>query len=618
MESQLIGAKMFIVLMAIMGARTEAQAQCLTASTQWRNTPIAAQSAPFAASFTAVPSAANVDGVMGLSLGNASSFTSLAVVVRFNNMGSIDVRNGGVYAAAAKVSYAPGAQYRFRLAVDPAAHRYSVYVAAPGAAETALATNYSFRSEQGAVSTINNWSVFADAGGVQVCGFTLIAAVPPPPVIPPTVSGCLTASTQWQNTALTPQSASFAAAFDAVPAIANIDGVIGLSLANASSFENLAVIVRFNNTGFLDARTGGTYASDTRVPYSASVRYHFRLTVDPAARRYSVYVTPPGAGEIALAVNYIFRSEQSSVSKLDNWSLFASAGSVQVCGLALSAAAPLLPPPPPSAGADRFGVKYIYPAISGGKNWVSSWDNGKARAFSGVDPQDPWFDANHGAASYSVDGQGQLKITGATPRMYIHDPALQQSWRNVEMTVYGMRVSDDGTAYAGLVGVARSNHGITGSETQNLCDTRGYGARMRLDGTVDFDKETSHPNATAVAAKPLTPGGMPKSVWIGYKFVVYDLADGNVKLELYRDMTDGANGGTWTKVNEFTDTGNNMGGGATACNSGINPALRLTNSDSRPGSESGKPNITVYWRSTNIGTNGLAYKKMSVREISAP
>ena len=268
------------------------------------------------------------------------------------------------------------------------------------------------------------------------------------------------------------------------------------------------------------------------------------------------------------------------------------------------------------AASDQFGVSQLYPTVSGGKEWDSKW-TGMARTFTGVDPQDPWFDAAHGAATYTVDGQGLFKITGSTPRMYIHDPAKVQEWHDVEMTVYAMRVADDGTAFAGIVGVTRSNHGTTGPELANLCDTRGYGARARFDGTVDFDKETSHPNATAAASKPMFSGGLPKNVWIGYKHVTYDMANGHVMNELWLDQTDGANGGAWVKVNSFEDTGANFGVGAVACKSGINPALMLTNSDARPGSESGKPNITVYWRSTNIGTNGLVYKKMSVREIVA-
>ena len=272
------------------------------------------------------------------------------------------------------------------------------------------------------------------------------------------------------------------------------------------------------------------------------------------------------------------------------------------------------------SGLDKFGVKMLYSTITGGKEWYSKWDNGIPRIFTGVDPLDPWFDANHGNATYSIDGNGLFKISGPVPRMYIHDPTLNvaNSWHDVEMTVYAMRVTDNNTAYAGIEAVARTNHGTTGPELRNLCDTRGDGGRLRYDGHSDFEKETSHPNWTPVANKLIFSGGLPKNIWIGMKLVIYDTTDGNVKLELWYDDSDGLNGGNWKKINEFTDTGANFGVGGTACKTGIDPVLKLTNSDNRAGSESDKPNITVYWRSDNVGTNGLIYKKMSVREISAP
>ncbi len=283
-------------------------------------------------------------------------------------------------------------------------------------------------------------------------------------------------------------------------------------------------------------------------------------------------------------------------------------------------AADIVPAPTPApSSTDKFGIAKLYETAPGGREWHSKWDNGQTRSWPQQqnDPYDPQFWASgKGDGSFRTGGDGILKISGAVPRMrrlYTDtQPNHYGYWHNVEITVYGRRVSDTAIAYGGIVATARANHMID----SELCDTRGYYGQFRYDGFVNFEKETAHGSGYPQTAwKTYWPGGMPYNVWIGYKYVVHDTAEGNVKLELYTDKTDGLNGGKWVKINEFVDKGSNFGVGEPACAAGIDPALRLTSSDSRPGSESGKPNLDVYFESHGVGTDGLWYKKPSIRGI---
>jgi len=86
-----------------------------------------------------------------------------------------------------------------------------------------------------------------------------------------------------------------------------------------------------------------------------------------------------------------------------------------------------------------------------------------------------------------------------------------------------------------------------------------------------------------------------------------------VKVELYRDMTNGLNGGTWEKMTEFIDDGTNWGVGQLSCKLGVDPAMQLIRTFTLASSETKKPELSVYVRH-EYGT--IEYEKFSIREIN--
>ena len=162
----------------LVGGGAASAAVCINSAGSWQSTALPSQGGSFTAEFDSTPGTAKLDGVAGLSNGAASSYTGLAAVVRFNNLGAIDARNGAVYAAAAAIPYQAGLSYHFRLVVNVAAHTYSAYVKQGANAEKLIGLNYAFRAEQASVANLNALSLLASSGSQAVCSAAVTSALP--------------------------------------------------------------------------------------------------------------------------------------------------------------------------------------------------------------------------------------------------------------------------------------------------------------------------------------------------------------------------------------------------------------------------------------------------------
>ncbi|HEX3773848.1 MAG TPA: hypothetical protein VHV51_05240 [Polyangiaceae bacterium] len=288
---------------------------CVSASASggWINGAIGAHSTPFTVDVDLSTATAPSDALFGLSDGQATTYTNLASIVRFNPGGAIDARNGGNYAADQSLPYSANVPLHFTIDLDPAAHTYSVHNGG-----TAIATNYAFRTEQAGTSVLHHFALKVDAGGpLSACNVTVTDA-------------CNTAEPNggFVNTAFPTESVFSVTSFTATPNANDIDGEIGLSAASASSFNDLAAIVRFNPSGTIDVRNGDVYTADTSIPYSAGTSYQFHILTDVVGHSYSVFLN-----ETLIAENYAFRTQQANVASLANWAMTSDSavGSFSVC-----------------------------------------------------------------------------------------------------------------------------------------------------------------------------------------------------------------------------------------------------------------------------------------------
>jgi hypothetical protein len=267
-----------------------------------------------------------------------------------------------------------------------------------------------------------------------------------------------------------------------------------------------------------------------------------------------------------------------------------------------------LPPPP----VDKFGVLKKYPTKAGGEEWYMNTTNilNDPRVLPSSNLKTAIKTNTDGSFKVVTAGDVDNRLNILTSGGYDHSKCVldwniliqrgymqnPQDWRNVEMTAYVRINKVYSTSGTSLVWYARGGH----HSNNYHCEGSAYKGNIKYDGNTRFQKEMGHGTSTyfttSNVATPLT--GKIIGRWFGYKFCLYDLPNGDVKMENWLDLDLNNN---WTKVLEATDDG---GWGTNPYKCGGTPDQRF---------KWGGPQAVFRFDSTN----DIDFKKMSVREIAA-
>ncbi|WP_108067169.1 hypothetical protein [Vitiosangium sp. GDMCC 1.1324] len=268
---------------------------------------------------------------------------------------------------------------------------------------------------------------------------------------------------------------------------------------------------------------------------------------------------------------------------------------------------------PTAEDRDDFGTRNLYPSEPQGRKWAARW-NEHPRTLKAlqVDPYDPEFQMRGSQHTLEILGDGTARSSGEIIRFYIGTP--DKTWLNTELTMYAMRVSETSwdPGSSGFEFQTRTGDGHLEKFESNpagldrRCDGHAYSYALRFDGRAVLEKELKHPVYTnQVTALPWKGQPLPRGTWVGIKVITYDLPGGQVKQELWLDLTDGANGGTWEKVHEHIDAGGWSIPPEVAATCRIAPDQRITT-----------PEPFIILRNQDIREQW--YKKVTIREIQPP
>jgi len=307
----------FVVLLAaaITNAASAQASSCVYSSGSWANAGLAqGQASTFRVTYDGTPSSSSANAISGLSSGSAQEYSDLATGVRFNPSGTLDVRNGSRFTAAANIAYQAGVTYHFILDVNVASHTYNAYVVLLYRQIT-LGANVAFRSEQSSDSILNTVGVMSSSGALSICNITLSSAPTTVAASPST----LTANVSSLNFGKTGLAAS---------------GQQAVTLTNTGSSSVTISGVSVSGAGFT---AGGSASGLTLDPkQTATVNATFSpftigsfpgsLTITSNAKNSPVTVALSGTG-VASSTHSVALSWTASRSSVAGYNVYVSPSS---------------------------------------------------------------------------------------------------------------------------------------------------------------------------------------------------------------------------------------------------------------------------------------------------
>src|SRR5829696_1024412 len=195
------------------------------------------------------------------------------------------------------------------------------------------------------------------------------------------------------------------------------------------------------------------------------------------------------------------------------------------------------------AVSDKFGIDELYPTADGGPVWFlnneqpEEDDDFLLTSANGIQLHD------EGSDVFALDAETGTQKHGVR----IHADSPDGEWKNVEMTGYfKLQAGNDQFTLIGRQGPTYNDDGG--------CGAYGYYGLLSANGDAYFKKKLWHHGG--YTDRTAVEGNVVNNLddrWVGIKLVVYDLDDGDVKLELWVDDGDETN--NWKKVTEYVDDG---------------------------------------------------------------